>query len=154
MRAGENDLVRDAAWASLTGALAGGVVLTAFALSIGAGPLAIGFLSALPVVAQRAQLPGIALIERLRQRLAFWVVTGARVLILGMALLPFVESRAQAVLPRRDRRPARRPASADRQVVQLFAIEAARSVDNLSSIGGALGFLFAFRRFVVRPRDD
>jgi MFS family permease len=100
MRAGESALVRDAAWASLTGALAGGVVLTAFALTIGAGPLAIGFLSALPVVAQLAQLPGIALIERLRQRkrMAVWLITAARVLILSMALLPFVQNRQQAVV--------------------------------------------------------
>jgi hypothetical protein len=40
----------------------------------------------------------------------------------------------------------------DRQVVQLFAIEAARSVDTLSSIGGALGFLFPFRRFGTRAQ--
>ena len=37
----------------------------------------------------------------------------------------------------------------ERFVVQEFAIEAARSVDSLSSIGGALGFLFPFRRFVL-----
>jgi hypothetical protein len=35
-------------------------------------------------------------------------------------------------------------------VAQLFAIEAARTVESLSSIGGALGFLFPFRRFVAR----
>jgi MFS family permease len=85
-------LVRDAALASLTGALSGGVVLVAFALSLGAGPFTIGLLSAIPLVAQLAQLPGIVLIERLRRRkaLALPVITAARFTIVLLALLPFV----------------------------------------------------------------
>jgi MFS family permease len=85
-------LLRDAGWASLTGALSGGVVLAAFALSLGAGPFTIGVLAAIPLMAQVAQLPGIVLIERLRRRkvLAVPAVTGARVVILLLALLPWV----------------------------------------------------------------
>jgi hypothetical protein len=92
---GKHWLVRDAAWASLTGSLSGGVVLVAFALALDAGPLAIGMLAAIPFLAQIAQLPGIALIERLRQRkrLAVWVITASRVVILAIALLPFVPDR-------------------------------------------------------------
>ena len=47
-------LIHDAAWASLAGALHGGVILTGFALALGAGPLAIGVLAAAPLVAQAA----------------------------------------------------------------------------------------------------
>jgi MFS family permease len=88
----QHHLVRDAAWASLTGSLSGGVVLAAFALHLGAGPFSIGLLAALPLMAQVAQLPGIALIERLRRRrpLALPVITAARVLIGLLAPLPFM----------------------------------------------------------------
>jgi MFS family permease len=100
VEAGKNRLVRDAAWASLTGSLSGGVVLVAFALALDAGPLAIGMLAAIPFLAQVAQLPGIALIERLRQRkrLAVWIITASRVVILSIAALPFVEDRRLAVV--------------------------------------------------------
>lgn len=96
----QHDLVRDAAWASLTGALSGGVVLAAFALQLGAGPFAIGLLASLPLVAQVAQLPGIALIERLRRRkpLALPVITSARGLILLLALLPFMADADSALV--------------------------------------------------------
>ena len=96
---GKHWLVRDAAWASLTGSLSGGVVLVAFALALDAGPLAIGMLAAIPFLAQIAQLPGITLIERLRQRkrLAVWVITASRVVILSIALLPFVPDRRLAI---------------------------------------------------------
>ena len=63
----ERSLVADSAWASLAGAWAGGVVLAAFAIALGAGPLAIGLLAAIPIAAQAAQLPAIALIERMVQ---------------------------------------------------------------------------------------
>ena len=48
---GKQRLVRDAAWASLSGALSGGVILVAFALSLGASPLVIGLLAAVPFFA-------------------------------------------------------------------------------------------------------
>ena len=92
MAEGQRALVRDAAFASLTGALSGGVILVAFALALGAGPMQIGLLAAIPLMTQAVQLPGIALVERLRQRrkIAVVVITLARLVILALALLPFV----------------------------------------------------------------
>lgn len=91
LAAGQRQLVHDAAWASVTGALSGGVVLVAFALMLGAGPLTIGLLAAIPFAAQVAQLPAIQVVERVRQRKRIGVIalTAARVLILCLALLPF-----------------------------------------------------------------
>ena len=90
LQVGKNALVADAAWASMTGALSGGVVLVAFALELGAGPQAIGLLGAIPFIAQAAQLPTIFLVERLRERKLIGIptLTVARVLILLLALLP------------------------------------------------------------------
>ena len=65
---GKQILVRDAAWATLAGALYGGVILVGFAVALGASPIFIGVLAAIPFLAQVAQLPAIALVERLRQR--------------------------------------------------------------------------------------
>jgi MFS family permease len=89
---GKSALVHDAAWASLTGALSGGVVLVALALELGAGPMTIGVLGAIPFIAQAAQLPAIALVERLRQRkrIAVWTLLVARLLIGLMAVLPLL----------------------------------------------------------------
>jgi hypothetical protein len=96
--AGERSLVLDASFASLAGALSGGVILSAFALGAGAGPLAIGVLAAIPFLSQAAQLPAIPFIERVRQRRTIGVLslTAARVVILLTALLPFLPAaRAQ-----------------------------------------------------------
>src|SRR5689334_23402207 len=49
---GKRALVRDAAWASMVGALYGGVILVGFALELGATPWHIGLLAALPFLAQ------------------------------------------------------------------------------------------------------
>ncbi len=89
---GKRALVRDAAWASLAGSLYGGVILVGFALSLGADSFVIGVLSALPLIAQAFQLPAIALVERLQRRKAIAVVavTGARVLIVALALMPLL----------------------------------------------------------------
>jgi hypothetical protein len=82
--AGERSLVLDASFASLAGALSGGVILSAFALGAGAGPLAIGVLAAIPFLSQAAQLPAIPFIERIRQRRTIGVLslTAARGVIL------------------------------------------------------------------------
>jgi MFS family permease len=92
IEAGKHALVLDSGWASMTGALSGGVMLAAFALSLGAGPFAIGVLAAIPFISQVAQLGGIVLVERVRQRkkIAFWAVTLARVLIMSMATIPLL----------------------------------------------------------------
>jgi MFS family permease len=92
LEAGQRALVWDAAWASVTGAWSGGVVLVAFALSLGADPMAIGLLAAIPFAAQAAQLPTIYLVERWRQRKLIGIVAlaVARVIIILLALLPFI----------------------------------------------------------------
>ncbi|MBP7334886.1 MFS transporter [Niveispirillum sp.] len=61
-------LVLEAAFSSGGGALTTGVILTAFALHLGASNLMIGVLASAPFLAQLLQLPSILLVERLRQR--------------------------------------------------------------------------------------
>lgn len=100
---GKHALVKDAAWASMVGALYGGVILIGFALELGATPWHIGLLSAIPFLAQVAQLPAIALIERLRQRkkIAVVSVSISRVIIsllAGVALIPDPTSALYALL--------------------------------------------------------
>ncbi|MGE5465688.1 MAG: MFS transporter [Methanocella sp.] len=92
LAAGKHALVRDAAWASMAGSLYGGVILVGFALALGADSFVIGVLSALPLIAQAFQLPAIALVEWLQRRktIAVLAVTTARILILALALLPFL----------------------------------------------------------------
>lgn len=94
LAAGQQHLVRDLAWASITGAFSGGVVLVAFALALGASPVQVGLLAAIPLIAQAAQLPATLMIERLRRRRLIGVltITAARVLILALALLPLLGS--------------------------------------------------------------
>ncbi len=89
-------LVWDGAWANIVTFLTGGVLLVGFALALGAGPVMIGFLGAIPFFAQLAQLPAIPLIERIRRRrrIAVTANTGARVLVLAMAAIPFVDNHA------------------------------------------------------------
>lgn len=89
---GKTRMVQDAAWASLVGALYGGVILVGFALELGASPFVIGLIGAIPFLAQLGQLPAIVLIERVRERrrIAVYVVGAARVLIFSLALLPWL----------------------------------------------------------------
>lgn len=92
MALGKRAMVQDAAWASLVGALYGGVILVGFALELGASPLVIGVLAAIPFLSQLAQIPAVLLIERLRERrrLALIAVCAARAIILSLALVPLV----------------------------------------------------------------
>src|SRR5687768_7382046 len=96
---GQRHLVQDLAWASVTGAFAGGVILIAFALALGATPLHVGLLAAIPFMTQAAQLPATLLVERVRRRRAIGVLTltAARVLVTLMALLPFLPSLPMAL---------------------------------------------------------
>src|SRR3954468_5517905 len=89
---GQSALGQDAAWASLVGALYGGVILVGFALELGASPFIIGLLAAIPFLAQLGQLPAIVLIERTRQRrkIAVIVVAAARLIILSFSVVPFL----------------------------------------------------------------
>ena len=97
---GERVLVQDLAWASMCGAFSGGVILVAFALNLGATPLQIGLLAAIPFLANAMQLPATLLIERvrLRRRIGVLAVTAARVLMLGMALLPLMRREPELAL--------------------------------------------------------
>jgi MFS family permease len=92
LAAGEHALVMDSAWASLAGAFYSGVILVAFALALGANPMQIGLLAAIPFAAQASQLPATLLVDRIRQRrkIAVLVITAARVLILLLAAIAFV----------------------------------------------------------------
>jgi MFS family permease len=89
---GKHALVKDAAWASMVGALYGGVILVGFALELGATPWHIGLLAAIPFLAQVAQLPAIALVERIRQRkkIAFAAVSVSRVAISFLAVVAII----------------------------------------------------------------
>ncbi|HYX63474.1 MAG TPA: MFS transporter [Burkholderiales bacterium] len=98
---GKRALVRDAAWASMVGSLYGGVVLVGFALQLGATPLDIGILAAIPFFAQIAQIPAIALVERLRERKRIGIssVSASRLIIACLALLALVpDDRVRLVL--------------------------------------------------------
>ena len=96
---GKRALVKDAAWASMVGALYGGVILIGFALELGATPWHIGLLAAIPFLAQLAQLPAIALIERVRERrkIAVTAVTVSRLMIGALALLTFMPDHEAAL---------------------------------------------------------
>jgi len=96
---GKRALVKDAAWASMVGALYGGVILVGFALELGATPWHIGLLAALPFLAQLAQLPTISLVERVRQRrkIAVAAVTVSRLLLFALALLALLPDHPAAL---------------------------------------------------------
>jgi MFS family permease len=88
---GKHALVRDAAWATLAGALYSGVILVGFAVQLGASATLIGALAAIPFLVQLSQIGAMALVERVRQRRKITVlaVTVSRILIFGLALIPF-----------------------------------------------------------------
>lgn len=93
------DLVRDGAYAQAVGALTAGVLLVGFALALGASNFVIGLLAAVPLLAQLVQVPTILLVERLRQRrrIAVFCLTASRLLLVPLALLPFLEDTALAL---------------------------------------------------------
>ena len=76
-------LVSEAIYSGGAAALTTGVILTAFALHLGASNVMIGVLASAPFVAQLLQLPAVILVERLRRRKAIAVLTS----IIGRAML-------------------------------------------------------------------
>src|SRR5438067_3065306 len=96
---GKRALVKDAAWASMVGALYSGVILVGFALELGATPWHIGLLAAIPFFSQLAQLPAIALIERVRERrkIAVTAVSVSRLMIGALALVALIPDRQAAL---------------------------------------------------------
>lgn len=74
-RRGLKSLVTEAAFSGGATALTTGVILTAFALHLGASNIMIGVLASIPFLAQLLQLPAILLVERLRTRKRIAVLT-------------------------------------------------------------------------------
>lgn len=81
------------------GACAGGAVLTAWALHLGATPLTIGLLGALPLAAQILQLPGAWLTQAFGPKaVAITAIGASRLVWLPMVAVPFVELPAPTAL--------------------------------------------------------
>jgi len=129
---GKNALVRDAAWATLTGALYGGVILVGFAVELGASASVIGLLAAIPFLAQLSQVGAVALVERVRERRKITVlaVSASRALILSLALI--------ALMPDR--------------TAQLIALVAAQIA--ISLFGSVAGCAFNSWLHQLVPRDE
>lgn len=86
--AGLARMVREAWFSGSVSALTGGAVLTALGLHLGASNLTIGVLASAPFITQLLQVPGIALVERTRQRKRIAVVSSivGRILLVVMGL--------------------------------------------------------------------
>jgi MFS family permease len=83
--------IAEGAASEVFGACAGGTVLTGWALYLGASPVVIGFLGALPLAAQVVQIPAAALTHRLgAKRLAVATIGASRVIWLSLVALPFL----------------------------------------------------------------
>jgi len=76
-------LVLEAAFSGGAAALTTGVILTAFALHLGASNVMVGVLASAPFLTQLLQLPAILLVERLRTRKRIAIVTS----LVGRAML-------------------------------------------------------------------
>ncbi|WP_082449592.1 MFS transporter [Sphingomonas sp. Leaf231] len=84
-------LVIEALFSGGTAALTTGVILTAFALHLGASTAMVGVLASIPFLAQLLQLPAIHLVERWRRRKQIAVVTSlvGRTMLVIMAAAAF-----------------------------------------------------------------
>src|SRR5439155_1490344 len=81
------------------GACAGGAILIAWALHLGASPLAIGLIGALPFAAQVLQLPGAWLTQAFGPKIvAVSAIAASRLVWLPMIALPFVPLSAGTAL--------------------------------------------------------
>lgn len=85
-------LIYEAGYSSATAALTSGVILTAFALHLGASNLTVGILASAPFLGQLLQAPAVLLIERLRTRKAIAVISSiaGRSMLALMALAVFL----------------------------------------------------------------
>jgi MFS family permease len=92
LETGLKRLVVEALFSNTAAALTTGVVLTAFALHLGANNATIGLLAAIPFLTQLAQVPAIGLVEHVRQRkrIAIWSSLFGRMMLGVMALTPFL----------------------------------------------------------------
>ncbi|WP_164857369.1 MFS transporter [Sphingomonas crocodyli] len=81
--AGLRRLIYEAGFSSATAALTSGVILTAFAIYLGASNLMVGILASAPFLSQLLQAPAVLLVERLRRRKTIAVITS----IIGRSML-------------------------------------------------------------------
>jgi hypothetical protein len=90
--AGLRRLQFEAAYSSATTALTSGVILTAFALHLGASNIVVGLLASAPFLSQLLQAPAVLLVERLRERKRIAVVSSivGRSMLLLMAAAAFL----------------------------------------------------------------
>jgi MFS family permease len=92
LRASLDASVAEGAAAEVFGACAGGAVLTAWALYLGASPVVIGLLAALPVAAQMVQLPAAWLTQRVGAKpLAIAAIGASRLVWLPLVAMPFLD---------------------------------------------------------------
>jgi len=99
LRASFHASYAEGAAAELFGACAGGAVLTAWALHLGASPFTIGLLGALPLAAQVLQLPGAWLTQSFGPKpVAITAIGASRLLWLPMVALPFTDVSAEMAL--------------------------------------------------------
>ncbi|MEN2786774.1 MFS transporter [Sphingomonas qilianensis] len=84
-------LVIEAAFSGGATALTTGVILTAFALHLGASNVMVGILASAPFLAQLLQLPAILLVERVRQRkrIAVFTSIAGRLMLAVMAVAAY-----------------------------------------------------------------
>ncbi len=96
---GIRDLLWDAAFATVVGALASGVVLITFALHLGASNAEIGVLAAIPLLTQMLQVPAVWLVEhwQARRRISVLALFTARLALPIYALVPYIGDRDTAV---------------------------------------------------------
>jgi MFS family permease len=89
---GLKNLMWDATFATVVGALNSGVVLVALALWLGASNAVIGVLAAIPLWTQILQAPAVSLVERLRarRRISIASLAIARITLPAFALLPLI----------------------------------------------------------------
>src|SRR5437867_11365090 len=91
LRASLDASVAEGAAAEVFGACAGGAVLTGWALFLGASPVVIGLLSALPLAAQIVQLPAAWLTQRIGAKpLAVAAIGASRLAWLPLIVIPFL----------------------------------------------------------------
>jgi len=91
LRASLDASVAEGAAAEVFGACAGGAVLTGWALFLGASPVVIGLLGALPLAAQIVQLPAAWLTQRVGAKpLAVVAIGASRLAWLPLVAVPFL----------------------------------------------------------------
>src|SRR6267143_925266 len=91
LRASLDASVAEGAAAEVFGACAGGAVLTGWALFLGASPIVIGLLSALPLAAQIVQLPAAWLTQRIGAKpVTVAAIGAARLVWLPLVAVPFL----------------------------------------------------------------